>query len=331
MGANRGRQLSVLRMVLGIAVPVALLLAAFRCISVPAHQHVDTLGTVEAMCQQGRLEMMPSTSCNSDRPDRHQLMVYLERAPQIDGWVVPLQLTVVRTIDSLQIDHCITGSVGEIGVHHGRFFYMMAAMAKRKEPKVAIDVFQHQELNIDQSGGNASGKLEAFERHGRALGYDTEKDLTIISADSTTLTPRKLARQGIPAFRFLSVDGSHVYATVLKDMELAACSIHDAGVFVVNDFVNHENPGVIEAVSEFLDRYPHMAPFLWTCNKLYFTHAAYHELYLTAARANACLACSMDRKLGKPHESRYTLGRWQICTAQKNCTKAIEHIEGHCF
>lgn len=90
-----------------------------------------------------------------------------------------------------------------------------------------------QELNIDASGGASPHKREAFEQHGYALGYDVEKDIKIIAADSRTLTPRALARHGIPAFRMLSVDGSHVAETVLKDMQLAACSIHDAGVFAV--------------------------------------------------------------------------------------------------
>lgn len=74
----------------------------------------------QQMCPHGRLSMMPSENCETGRPGRWPMTLYLERAPDIDGWVLPLQITAMRTIAALQANHCIAGSIGEIGVHHGR-------------------------------------------------------------------------------------------------------------------------------------------------------------------------------------------------------------------
>eukprot|EP00887_Chlorella_sp_A99_P006815 scaffold2.g6815.t1 len=304
-----------------------------------------------------RCEMEAASKAGGRWCDRHWkpnpvvMTTYLERMPDIGGWVVPLQLTAVRTIEAVQRNHCVVGSVGEIGVHHGKFLLLMAALSRPGEQKVAIDVFSQQDLNIDQSGGAQTDKRSYFELHAKKLGWDPEKDIKIIDADSASLTPYGLAKHGVQAFRMLSVDGSHMYQasglsccfsselprdlthaliTVLKDMQLATCSIHDGGVFMVNDFVNSDWVGVMEAVADFVRRRPFMAPFLWACNKLYFSHAAWHGVYLSAVRANPCLQCTMDRE-NMPHPSKYMLGRWPVCIAMRNCSRTLEQVEEACF
>jgi hypothetical protein len=42
--------------------------------------------------------------------------------------------------------------VGEIGVHHGKFFIPIAGNALQAEPAIAMDLFDNQGANVDASG-----------------------------------------------------------------------------------------------------------------------------------------------------------------------------------
>jgi len=46
----------------------------------------------------------------------------------------------------------IRGSLGEIGVHHGLLFIVLALSSGPDEQLFAVDVFGRQDLNIDKSG-----------------------------------------------------------------------------------------------------------------------------------------------------------------------------------
>jgi hypothetical protein len=42
--------------------------------------------------------------------------------------------------------------VGEIGVHHGKFFLPIVGLSVREEPAIAMDLFEQQQHNFDGSG-----------------------------------------------------------------------------------------------------------------------------------------------------------------------------------
>jgi hypothetical protein len=46
----------------------------------------------------------------------------------------------------------ILGTVGEIGVHHGKFLMPIVGYALQEEPAVAVDLFEDQAQNFDGSG-----------------------------------------------------------------------------------------------------------------------------------------------------------------------------------
>src|SRR3546814_9689943 len=45
---------------------------------------------------------------------------------RVDGWLVPYSVDFIRSLAALQRDTGIAGSVGEIGVHHGKLFIPLA-------------------------------------------------------------------------------------------------------------------------------------------------------------------------------------------------------------
>lgn len=58
----------------------------------------------------------------------------------------------VRAFSEFQHHLGLFGAVGEVGVHHGKFFMPIAGYALRSEPAVAMDLFEDQSANFDQSG-----------------------------------------------------------------------------------------------------------------------------------------------------------------------------------
>jgi hypothetical protein len=58
----------------------------------------------------------------------------------------------VKALTAKQHELGIFGSVGEIGVHHGKFLIPIIGNALAGEPAVAMDLFEDQSSNVDVSG-----------------------------------------------------------------------------------------------------------------------------------------------------------------------------------
>jgi hypothetical protein len=230
----------------------------------------------------------------------------------VDGWVATLQYRFIADLSQLQLNSCITGAVGEIGVHHGKFFIGLAFASSETEPKVAVDLFSLQQKNLDKSG---VGDLQMFSGHLNNYGIDMSK-VTIIESSSLTLSPVDFTSRGLPPFRLLSVDGGHYYSAVLSDLRLAALTIHPAGVVVVDDFFRGDWIGVGEGVLDFLAT-RQLAPFLWGCNKIYLSTPEYHDFYyshFSSLPYTECLGGALF------HSSRYTMRGWKVCVSAKDCS-----------
>jgi hypothetical protein len=79
---------------------------------------------------------------------------------RIDGWMTRVHPHIVRSITARQWALQVFGSVGEIGVHHGKFLIPLVGAADVREPAVAIDLFEEgQKDNLDQSGKGSSAAL----------------------------------------------------------------------------------------------------------------------------------------------------------------------------
>lgn len=58
----------------------------------------------------------------------------------------------MKALTAKQHELGIFGSVGEIGVHHGKFLIPIIGNALAGEPAVALDLFEDQSSNVDVSG-----------------------------------------------------------------------------------------------------------------------------------------------------------------------------------
>jgi Methyltransferase domain len=182
------------------------------------------------------------------------------RAHRIPGWFSTGAAALFAMLDAVQHREQVTGGLFEIGVHHGRSAVLLCLMARPGESVGACDVFEHQALNVSESG---AGDRARFERNVAdfAPGFDRlvvyEKSSADLRADEIT-GPQRL----------FHVDGGHAYEEALGDIRLGAQVVHERGAIVVDDPFRPEWPGVTEAILRFLDERTDFSAVIVGFNKL---------------------------------------------------------------
>ena len=80
----------------------------------------------------------------------------------VDGWLRSEAARIIVALNERQRSLGIAGGIAEIGVHHGKLFILLYLLSREPEKALAIDLFEDQHLNIDQSG---NGDLAKFRRN----------------------------------------------------------------------------------------------------------------------------------------------------------------------
>lgn len=197
---------------------------------------------------------------------------------RVDGWLSRLDARLIAEIGRFQKSAGVTGSVGEIGVHHGRLFILLALLRKPGEPAFAVDLFDDQEANIDGSG---CGDETAFRANLDRFGVDAAT-VRIIKGNSLDLDWPAIAAPAGPAARLFSVDGGHTAETTRNDVRIADSGLADGGVLLLDDYFNPEFPAVSEGMCRHMieDRHD-LAPIAIGDNKLLLCRPAWAERYRT--------------------------------------------------
>jgi hypothetical protein len=191
----------------------------------------------------------------------------------VEGWCYPQVATMVELVDTYQRSKQSDGGVAEIGIHHGKLFLLLNSICEPKQNSYAIDLFERQDLNVDQSG---SGNRASFERNLQLYDRHQGANVTIIAGDSTTAPLLNLIDRPV---RLFSVDGGHTVEHTLNDMAVAAKRIVPEGVVILDDILNHHWLGVFEAAVRFLMPRPTLVPFAIGYNKMLFCNYSHHQPY----------------------------------------------------
>jgi hypothetical protein len=238
----------------------------------------------------------------SDRVDRANKIVF----PNVQGWVGGRIFQVINFIDDLHTIRDIRGDIAEIGVHHGKLFFLMASILRSDERCIGVDLFDEQDKNIDGSGGGCSS-IAMFNQNLVSYFPDLAEQVFMLSRDSMSITPHSarsiLRTDGV---RLFSVDGGHTPAHVINDMAIAQEVIVPFGVVMLDDFLGPAWPSVTEGLFAYMARSNvRLAPFLIFQNKLFLTTFSEHKLMLLALRQN------VEKTVGVEihHKWRYT----QMC------------------
>lgn len=210
------------------------------------------------------------------------LLAYLEGGfSQVQGWCQAETLTLLAELSDIQHEAGVTGGSAEIGVYHGKLLIALHLLRSPGTQTLAIDLFEHQELNLDRSGSGDSSELR---RNLEANSPDPEA-VTMMARDSLDLADDDvlaILRQ-FGRFRWFSVDGGHTVDHAVSDLRLAERLTAAGGIIAVDDYYNQDWPGVHEGVARhyILDN-PRVVPFMGGFNKLYLTTLGHHKRYFKA-------------------------------------------------
>jgi hypothetical protein len=185
-------------------------------------------------------------------PAMIQEYLTLSKSGQIEGWIhSDVHVDLLQLLFAKQHSINIYGSVGEFGVHHGRYFIPISGYADAREPAVAIDLFQDmQHLNVDGAGKGNSDNLKAnIDRVGLNM-----TNVHVWPADTTALTTTDFVNRQLPLFRFLSIDASHRLEAVIRDLQLASCISIEGAIVVVDDAPSADWLGVMEGLALYLNK-----------------------------------------------------------------------------
>ena len=232
------------------------------------------------MCLQDvRLQISQGNQDNKETPAKKMC---LQDVRHLEGWYAYYHLNPVLTAITETQER---GSVGEIGVHHGKMFCALAMLTRPElgEHSLAVDLFGNQGENVDGSG---HGNQRIFDENcARLLTAAQMQAREVIAINSMALRSTDLTQEA-GSFRLFSIDGGHTSTCVLSDLELVAPTMTPDGVIVIDDFWHPCWPGVWQGTMLFLRRHPEWQPFYVSplvggTNKLMICRAPEVERYRT--------------------------------------------------
>lgn len=208
---------------------------------------------------------------NNHKINKFKLLYYFVAMNFIEGWLTRDAAHLFVFLDCLQKEEGIKGDLFEIGVHHGRSAILLGLMAKCDSETLGLcDVFSKQEYNISHSGGgDKSILLSNLKSFFKDIDY-----IHIYEKPSGKLRSEECGK-----CRFFHIDGGHTVEETFNDLCIAADSIIDRGVVVIDDFCNVSYPEVVEGVFKFVSDKGSLVPLLLGFNKLVLCKPAAHSWY----------------------------------------------------
>lgn len=210
---------------------------------------------------------------------------YIEHGfDDVKGWCSRELLTIIGHLGEEMNKLGVIGGACEIGVYQGKFIIGMSRAVDGRAC-LAIDIFDNQRNNSDNSGGGLNNMLGGFRDNAAKYAKDTIADF---SADSFDLTIRDqfsiLEKFG--RFQFFSIDGGHQAEHVVNDYHFAESVTHPGGAIIIDDITNAGWPGVMEGVAYlFVLGKPKFVPLLMGHNKLVLTGLSHHRRYIDSLRS----------------------------------------------
>jgi hypothetical protein len=196
-----------------------------------------------------------------------RLLTYIRKeSRRIDGWLVPESAAVIAHLAMAQIDWCIGGGAGEIGVHHGKLFLLLCLALQEGEKAFALDLFGNQQLNRDASG---AGDSAIFLGHLHRICGNAER-VSIFAQDSTVVSAEVLLAATGP-LRLMSVDGGHTEEVTSNDLQLGETLLRPEGILILDDLYQERWPAVAAGTFRFMNNPANrLRPFAISPNKTYF-------------------------------------------------------------
>ena len=199
--------------------------------------------------------------------DKKEAKQYLEKNRNIEGWFSIHDVIAFSSILTIQREILTPGSLLEIGVYQGKSAILIGKFSKSENDFEVCDIFQLEsdDKNKDEiSRSYLNLQREIFEDNCK---NNLDRVPIIHECKSMELRNRLKAEE----YRFIHIDGSHLYEHVLSDIELALEVLTpEDGIIVMDDFRSQHTLGVSLAIWEkIIDG--GFTPFLVTPAKMYLS------------------------------------------------------------
>jgi hypothetical protein len=210
----------------------------------------------------GRLQLHAAGSTESAARE------YVDRAMEsIPGWFSRVDAFVFRAVNQLQQEARVSGNILEIGSYLGRSAILLGHLKRSDELFFICDLFGKPPESVANEEENKRdyGNLALAQFVGNYMRHHTTMP-EILVCSSRELCGRLKAQIG--TFRFIHVDGSHLFELVRCDIESAKALNQAGGVVVFDDIWAQHAPGVAAAVWEAVAN-EGLIPVCLTAAKLY--------------------------------------------------------------
>jgi hypothetical protein len=185
----------------------------------------------------------------------------------VPGWFMAEDFVMFEGIDQVQRASRIKGDLLEIGVYHGKSAILLGQFRAEDEELVVCDVFDSDVFTSENERENVhfyQGLTRlAFESNYARYHQGLPR---ILQCPSTEIPNLRLTR----SFRFVHIDGSHLYENVRADLRTAKELMFGSGIVAVDDWRSHEFPGTAYAFWEEVNT-GGLVPICHTPQKMYAT------------------------------------------------------------
>jgi SAM-dependent methyltransferase len=194
---------------------------------------------------------------------------YVERIYEVPGFFQPLDAVLFARLFAAQDEVGVAGDVLEIGSFYGRAAILLGFLKDEGDVLHVCDLFEDTpptragQMELAAFSGRMPTRVE-FEAWFGSF-HDTVP--VIHQVPSSVLNASEL---GPRSFRFVHLDGSHVYEAVMRDIATAGELVAEGGVVAFDDFANVGYPGVAAALWPAVME-SDLEPFACSSSKLYAT------------------------------------------------------------
>ena len=172
------------------------------------------------------------------------LQSYFDAFHRISGWFVFDAALMFMAYNQLIAADGVSGDTLEIGVYYGLSAIAVATLRGSQRRMYAVDLFE--ELGPNEAYGAGKSYREKFEEHMRWF-FPSLDFLTPITAASGRLKSSEFT----PTFSFCHVDGGHSPRETFADLKFASDILLPGGLLALDDYFNHQHPGVCEGALNF--------------------------------------------------------------------------------
>ncbi len=157
---------------------------------------------------------------------------------RVKGWLARSDYEIFKALLKGQAAQGTSGSLVEIGTHHGKSLIPLLIHGGRDKAYV-IDIFDDQDQNLDGSG---HGDLGILKRNLARFGLGKQR-LVLDARLSSDVTPNDILSK-VGQVRFFHIDGGHHLEAITADIALADQVMAEGGIIAIDDVFRPEWPEV---------------------------------------------------------------------------------------